>query len=267
MTQSFNQFIQSQAPAFPGFQAPGTPAGYPAPGAPGLPQQAPAPVQAPPAAPPAQGFAPTVYAGQHAPGAGSGFAPPQGYAAPAPGLPSQQPSPAPQGAQGFGQSAPYTPGAFAGATLMGQRMPDADPGRYLFKVLSTEQAQRESGRQWELIVEVADGGPSPKGLQTMFTQGCNTPLQIKYTASFMLEVCMAIYKCTSEAEFKAKVPNWPALFDAMQNKNQQIVADFGPNPLAGQYFVGLVNMGDQRKDRQKNPIPGQFYRNVRCSPA
>ncbi len=150
---------------------------------------------------------------------------------------------------------------------MCQRMPDADRGRYMFKVISTEQAQRESGRQWELIVEVADGGPSAKGLQTMFTQGCNTPLQLKYTASFMLEVCMAIFKCTSEAEFKQKVPNWPALFDAMQNKNQQIVADFPPNPLAGQYFVGQVNLGDQRKDKQKNPIPGQFYRNVRCSPA
>jgi len=260
MAQSFNQFVQggapAAAPAFPGFQAPG----YPAPGAPfAPPQQAPAPVQAPPAQAPA-GYAPPVYAGQPAPG----FAPPQQqYAAPAPGLPQ----PAPAGAQGFGQPVPYQPGAFAGATLMGQRMPDADPGRYLFKVISTEQAQRESGRQWELVVEVADGGPSPKGLNTMFTQGCNTPLQIKYTASFMLEVCMAIYKCTSEAEFKAKVPNWPALFDAMQNKNQQIVADFGPNPLAGQYFVGLVNMGDQRKDKQKQPIPGQFYRNVRCSPA
>ena len=259
MAQSFNQFMNQGgapvAPVFPGFQAPGTPAGYPAPG---LPQQAPppaAPVQAPPAAP--AGYAPPVYAGQPAPG---GFAPaPQGYAAPSPG---------PQGgAQGFGQPAPYQPGAFAGATLMGQRMPDCDPGRYLFKVVSTEQAQRESGRQWELVAEVCDGGPSPKGLTTMFTQGCNTPLQLKYTASFMLELCMAIWKCTSEAEFKAKVPNWPALFDALQNKSQQIVADFGPNPLAGQMFVGLVNMGDQRKDKAKQPIPGQFYRNVKFSPA
>lgn len=247
MTQSFNQFMQGQtapaAPAFPGFPGAGTPAGLPQ-------QQAPAPVQTPP----------PVFAGQPAPG---GF--PQ--AAPMTQAQPFAPSPAPQGAQGFGQPAPYQPGAFAGATLMGQRMPDADPGRYLFKVVSTEQAQRESGRQWELVVEVADGGPSPKGLTTMFTQGCNTPLQVKYTASFMLEVCMAIFKCTSEAEFKQKVPNWPALFDAMQNKTSQIVADFGPNPLAGQYFVGLVNLGDQRKDKQKNPIPGQFYRNVRCSPA
>ena len=257
MTQSFNQFMAQQgagaapaAPAFPGFAQPGAPApvapGQPAPGG-FAPQGAPA-FQAP-----AAGFAPQ--------GAPQGFPAqntvPAGFA----------PQGAPQGAQGFGQPAPYQPRAFAGATLMGQRMPDADPGRYLFKVVSTEQAQRESGRQWELVVEVAEGGPSPKGMTTMFTQGCNTPLQIKYTASFMLEVCMAIFKCTSEAEFKQKVPNWPALFDAMQNKTQQIVADFGPNPLAGQFFVGLVNLGDQRKDKQKNPIPGQFYRNVRCSPA
>jgi hypothetical protein len=150
---------------------------------------------------------------------------------------------------------------------MGQRMPDADPGRYLFKVVSTEQAQRESGRQWELVLEIADGGPSPKGLQVMATQGCGTPLQLKYTASFMLGLCMAIWKCTSEAEFKQKVPNWPALFDAMQNKNQQIVADFGPNPLVGATVVGMVTLGDQRKDKQKNPIPGQFYRNYVFSPA
>lgn len=259
MAQSFNQFVQGSAPqgapAFPGFQAPGTPAGYPAPGvAPAF--APPAPVQAPPAQP-AQGFAPPVFAGQPAPG---GFAPPQQqYAAPAPG---------PQaGAQGFGQPAAYTPGAFAGATLMGQRMPDADPGRYLFKVVSTEQAQRESGRQWELVLEIADGGPSPKGLQVMATQGCGTPLQLKYTASFMLGLCMAIWKCTSEAEFKQKVPNWPALFDAMQNKTSQIVADFGPNPLVGATVVGMVTLGDQRKDKQKNPVPGQFYRNYVFSPA
>lgn len=278
--QSFNQFA-GQPPQFgapvnpvnPGFQQPGTPAGFGPPQ--GAPQAAPGgfvPQGAPPGPSwPAQGQpqqAPQTFAPQGQPmqqQAPQGFAP-QGFAPQQPQF--QQPAPqqfqqAPQQmpSQGYAQAPAFGAGAFAAAKIMGNKKPCAF-GTYVFEVLETAQLKDpEKGTPyWRLLCKVVQPIACPQGQAPQATdsevttaQGMVGNTQMQYCGSFMLQLSAACLGVNNEAELRQKLnaqfptlqtpqgplDGWAQLADAMQNPTTQL-NNCPPNPLKGCRFVADV---------------------------
>jgi hypothetical protein len=291
--QSFNQFAGQQQfgaqgapvnPVNPGFQQPGTPAGYgPPQGAPvqgqpggfvpqgappagpswpaqGQPQQAPqgAPMQAPQGQPFASGPG-----WQQPAGPVPGFqAPPQQFAPP-----QQQQMPS----QGYAQApqAAFGAGAFAAAKIMGNKKPCAF-GTYVFEVAETAQLKDpEKGTPyWCLRATVVQPIAAPQGAQPQAVgsevttaQGMVGNTQMQYCGSFMLQLACACLGANNEAELRQKLnaqfqpvqqngvtlDGWAQIADAMQNPTTQM-NNCPPNPLKGCRFVADIVPNPSKKD-------------------
>lgn len=199
--------------------------------------------------------------------AGQGAAPqpqqfaaaPQQFGAP-PGAAAPQPLLAP--------GAAFGPGAFDGTTLVGHQDPTPTEGDYVFEIVET-LLKTLNGRTHITKLRVLDAQPtqqfSPQlGQQPPSAVGSDVSApqkldgsqwSFKYGTAAIMAMTLAMTGFTDEAAFKAAIPNWSPLMNALCDSKQKLAGnDWPPNPLAGRRARCAVRFSGAFTKKDNKPI-------------